>query len=429
VRVHLPLIAALLLLVAPPARADIPVVELKGEIHSVSAGYLIRAMDQADRDGAPLLIIRLDTPGGLVSSTRDIVDHILAARTPVAVFVGPSGAHAASAGFIIAVSADIVAMAPGTNMGAAHPVFSMGGGGDKDDVMAKKVANDLAAYIRSKAERRGRDVEMAEKGVLESRSFTETEAKKLRLNDYIVKDEEELVATLDGRTIKRFDGSETKLNLRGQRRVAVHMSRREALLATVASPNVIFLLLLGTLAGLGTEISHPGLIFPGIVGAVCLILFLFANSVIPVNGAGILLIVLAIGLFAAEVKVPSYGLLTVSGIVSMILGAMMLVDSPARELQVSLQAVVPAALAAALWATLVVGLVLKAQQTRVTTGTEGMVGATAVTETDLGPQGWVKIKGERWRAVADANVPAGHEVSVRSVEGLTLLVTKREQEG
>jgi membrane-bound serine protease (ClpP class) len=428
VRIYLPLFATLLLSVAPPARGDIPVVELKGEIHSVSAGYLIRAIDEADRDGAPLVIIRLDTPGGLVSSTRDIVDRILAAKTPIAVFVGPSGAHAASAGFIIAVSADIVAMAPGTNMGAAHPVFSMEGG-DKDDVMAKKVANDLAAYIRGKAQRRGRDAEMAEKGVLESRSFTETEAREHRLNDFIVKNEEELVATLDGRTIKRFDGTETKLDLKGQRRVAVHMSEREVVLATIASPNVIFLLLLGTLAGLGTEISHPGLLFPGIAGALCLILFLFASTIIPVNGAGILLIVLAIALFAAEVKVPSYGLLTVSGIVSMILGAMMLVDSPAHELQVSLRAVVPAALGAALWATVVVGLVLKAQRTPATTGAEGMVGGTAVADTDLGPQGWVKIRGERWRATADAKVPAGHEVTVTSVQGLTLIVTKRVQEG
>jgi membrane-bound serine protease (ClpP class) len=417
----------MLLVAASATRADIPVVELNGEIHSVSAAYVIRAIDRANLDGAPLLILRLNTPGGFVSSTREIVEKILASRTPIAVFVGPSGAGAASAGFIIAISADVVAMAPGTNTGAAHPVSGLPFGG-KDEVMAKKMANDLAAYVRGKAERRGRNPEMAEKAVLDSRSFTEREAKDAHLIDYIVKDEEELVRTLDGRSVKRFDGTETKLNLKGQQRVAVQMSWREGVLSTIASPNLMFLLLLAALAGIGTEISHPGLLFPGIIGALCFILFLFASTIIPVNGAGILLIILAVGLFAAEVKVPAYGLLTVSGIVSMILGAMMLVDTPAHELRVSLGAVVPAALATALWATLVVRLVLRAQNAPVTTGAEGMVGLAAVAETDLEPQGWVRIKGESWRAVADSRARAGEKLTVTAVQGLTLRVTRQGKE-
>lgn len=415
------LVALGLLLAVSAAWADIPVVDLDSEIHAVSAGYVVRAIERADRDGAPLVIIQMNTPGGLMSSMRQIIDKVLVSRTPVAVFVGPSGARAASAGFIIAITADVVAMAPGTNMGAAHPVLATGA---MDEVMSKKIASDTAAYIRSKAEQRGRNADMAEKAVLDSKSFTEREAKDAHLIDFVVKDADELVRTLDGKTVKRFDGREVRLDLKGEHLARVEMSWRESVLAAVASPDIIFLLLLGALAGLGTEISHPGLLFPGIIGALCLVLFLFASSVIPVSGAGVLLIVLAIGLFAAELKVPSYGLLTVSGIVAMILGAMMLVDAPYHELRVSLMTIVPAVFVMALWATLVVRLVLNAQRSPVTTGVEGIVGASVVAETDLDPSGWVRLRGESWRAVADQPASAGEGLKVTSVDGLTLHVRK-----
>jgi membrane-bound serine protease (ClpP class) len=308
-RVLAPVVLALLTL-SPAARADIPVVELDGVVHAITAAHVIQAIDRADASGAPLVVVRIDTPGGLDSAMRQIVDRMLNCRTPVAVFVGPSGARAASAGFVIAVSADIAAMAPGTNIGAAHPVAGIG---QMDEVMSKKVTSDAAAYIRGKAEQRGRNVEMAEKAVVESRSFTEKEALELDLIDLVAKDVPDLLAQLEGREVRRFDGTTVTLRLEGQRTFDVRMDWRQAILAAIARPEILFLLLLGALAGLGAEISNPGLIFPGVLGTLCLILFLFATQIIPVNWAGVLLILLAIGLFAAEVKVTSYGLLTAGG--------------------------------------------------------------------------------------------------------------------
>jgi membrane-bound serine protease (ClpP class) len=407
------------------AQSEVPVVELVGVVHAVSAAHVTAALDRADAASAPLVIIRIDTPGGYDTSMRQIVDKMLSCRTPVAVFVAPSGARAASAGFVIAVSADIAAMAPGTNVGAAHPVSGMG---QMDETMSKKVTSDAAAYIRSKAERRGRNVEMAEKAVVESRSFTEKEALEAKLIDLIAPDVPGLLAALDGREITRFDGTHVRLALRGARVVRVEMKWHQAVLAAIAHPEILFLLFLGALAGLGTEISHPGFIFPGIVGAVCLILFLFATQIIPINWAGILLILLAVGLFVAEVKVASYGLLTVGGVVAMILGAMMLVDNPTvPEMRVPLTLILPAAAGVALWAMLLVRMVLRAQGSRVTTGAEGMVGAAGVAETALDPEGWVRVHGERWRARAEKPLHAGESVVVLAVNGLVLRVEKGEQ--
>jgi membrane-bound serine protease (ClpP class) len=414
--------AGLILLAAcGPAHADIPVVELQGVVHAVTAGHVVQAIERADAAGAPLLVLRLDTPGGLDTAMRQIVDKMLNCRTPVAVWVGPSGARAASAGFIITVAADVAAMAPGTNIGAAHPVSGLG---QMDEVMSKKVASDAAAYIRSKAARRGRNVEMAEKAVLESRSFTEKEALESRLVDLVVKDVPELLERLEGRTVKQFDGREVTLSLKGQKTIPVAMDWRQMILSAIARPEVLFLLLLGALAGLGTEISHPGMLFPGIVGLVCLILFLFASQIIPVNWAGVLLILLAIGLFAAEVKVASYGLLTAAGITAMILGAMMLVDSPIPELRPSPWRLLPAAAAMAAGTILLVRLVIQAQRQRATTGAEGMIGLGGTAETALDPEGWVLVQGERWRARAEEPLGPGARVRVVAVEGLRLGVRK-----
>jgi membrane-bound serine protease (ClpP class) len=414
--------AGLILLAAcVPAHADIPVVELQGVVHAVTAGHVVQAIERADAAGAPLLILRLDTPGGLDTAMRQIVDKMLNCRTPVAVWVGPSGARAASAGFIITVAADVAAMAPGTNIGAAHPVSGMG---QMDEVMSKKVTSDAAAYIRGKAARRGRNVEMAEKAVLDSKSFTEKEALDSKLIDLVVKDVPELLEKLEGRTVKRFDGSEVTLSLKGQKTLPVAMDWRQMILSAIARPEVLFLLLLGALAGLGTEISHPGMLFPGIVGLVCLILFLFASQIIPVNWAGVLLILLAIGLFAAEVKVASYGLLTAAGITAMILGAMMLVDSPIPELRPSPWRLLPAAAAMAAGTILLVRLVIQAQRQRATTGAEGMIGLGGTAETALDPEGWVLVQGERWRARAEEPLGPGARVRVVAVEGLRLGVRK-----
>jgi membrane-bound serine protease (ClpP class) len=292
-----------------------------------------------------------------------------------------------------------------------------------DEVMAKKVAEDAAAYVRSKAAQRGRNVEMAEKAVLESRSFTEQEALKLKLIELVAQDVPDLLRQLDGREVRRFDGTKATLHLAGQQPVTVRMNWRQAILSLIARPDVMFLLLLGALAGLGTELSHPGLLFPGIVGALCLLLFLFASQIIPVNVAGILLIVAAVALFAAEVKVTSYGLLTVSGLAAMVLGAMMLVDAP-PELHIPLRTLLPAALFMAAGTFALVRLVVQAQRRRPRTGAEGMTGEAAVAVTPLAPEGWVLLRGERWKAVADAPAQAGEHVEVTAVEGLTLRVRK-----
>lgn len=412
---------AALLVSSAPAGADVPVVELDGVVHAVSAAHVVQAIDRADAQGASLVVIRMDTPGGLDSSMRQIVDRMLNCRTPVAVFVGPSGARAASAGFVIAISADVAAMAPGTNIGAAHPVAGLG---QMDEVMSKKVTSDAAAYIRGKAERRGRNVEMAEKAVVESKSFTENEALGLKLIDFVAMDIPDLLKLLDGREITRFDGTKVTLRLAGEKTIDVKMDWRQAILSAIARPEILFLLLLGALAGLGAEISHPGLVFPGVLGALCLILFLFASQIIPINWAGVLLVVLAIGLFVAEVKVTSYGLLTVGGLVAMILGAMMLVDSPRPELRVDPWSLAPFILAFAVFTIALARLVVQAQRRRPRTGAEGLEGQLGQAVTDLDPEGWVIVQGERWRARADDRVSHGETVEVLSVDGLELRVRK-----
>ena len=416
--------AAVLVGPAPDAAAEIPIIELDGVVHAVSAEHVVTAIDAADAAGAPMVILRLDTPGGFDVSMRKIIDKMLNCKTPVVVFVGPSGARAASAGFLITIVADVAAMAPGTNIGAAHPVSGMG---QMDEVTSEKAAQDAAAYIRSKAARRGRNVEMAEKAVTESKSFTEAEALELELVDLVVNDVPALIEALEGREIERFDGTKVTLALAGHTTRIVEMSWREAVLSTIARPEVLFLLLLGTLAGLGTEISHPGLMFPGILGTVCLILFLFATQIIPINSAGVLLILLAIAMFVAEIKVASYGLLTVGGMVAMVLGAMMLVDAP-PELRISFWTLLPAVAAMAAWTLIVVKLVVDAQRRRATTGRSGMLGQLGIAQTDFGAEveGWVQVQGERWRAEADAPVATGERVEVVHVEGLRLKVRKEE---
>ncbi len=414
-------IVALVVAFAAPAGAEVPVVELDGVVHAVTAAHVVQAIDEADAAGAPLLVIRLDTPGGLDTSMRQIIDRMLNCKTPIAVFVGPSGARAASAGFIITVSADVAAMAPGTNIGAAHPVSGLG---KMDEVMSKKVTSDAAAYIRCKAERRGRNVEMAEKAVVESQSFTEKEALEGGLVDLVAQDVPDLLAQLDGREVRRFDGTTVVLHLEGEKTVDVRMDWRQAILSTIARPEILFLLLLGALAGLGAEISHPGLIFPGVLGVFCLVLFLFASQIIPVNSAGVLLIILAVVLFIAEVKVTSYGLLTAGGLVAMILGAMMLVDSSLPELQIDPWTLVPVVLVFAAFTLALVRLVVQAQLRQPATGMEGLVGRSGEASTDLDPEGWVIVQGERWQARAEERVAKGDPVQVVSGDGLRLRVRK-----
>ncbi|HEU4939576.1 MAG TPA: NfeD family protein [Vicinamibacterales bacterium] len=398
--------------------------EVDGIIHPVAAQYIREVITKADADGAALVVISLRTPGGLVDSTRDINNAIIHAKTPVAVFVGPSGNRAASAGFLITIAADIAAMAPATHIGAAHPVT---GNGEKvDDTMAKKMASDVAAYARTLATQRKRNVALVEQAVLESRSFTEQEALSASppLIDLVVNDVAELVRKLDGRSITRFDGHTQTLHTAGTSSVNVEMSWQQRVLSLIAHPQIAYLLLtLGTL-GLTIELWSPGAVLPGVVGGICLLLAFFAFQVLPVSYAGVLLILFGLGLLVLEVKVTSYGLLGVGGVLSLLLGSMMLIDSPLPELQIGLRLIIPVTLGIAGILLFLVTLAVNAQRARPVTGVSAMLHEMgyALTAIEPGGIGHVRTHGEIWTASANERIEAGTPVRVTAVEGLRLQV-------
>jgi membrane-bound serine protease (ClpP class) len=401
-------------------------VTVDGIIHPVAADYIAGAIRRADGAGAALLVITLRTPGGLVDSTRAINSTIIAARTPVAVLVAPSGSRAASAGFLITIAADVAAMAPGTHIGAAHPVT---GTGEKvDETMGKKMASDVAAYARSLASKRGRNVALVEQAVTESRSFTEDEALKATppLIDLIATDVNDLLKKLDGRQIRRFDGRVETLRTAGAYVETIDMSWGQRILSAIAHPQVAYLLFsLGTL-GLTIELWNPGAILPGVVGGICLLLAFFAFSILPVNYAALLLIVFGIVLLILEVKVTSYGLLGVGGVLSLLFGSLMLMDSPVPEMQLGLRFVLPIVLAMSGILFFLVKLAVDAQQAPAVTGESGMLSARGRALTPVGPHrgGRVLVHGEIWNAVADEPIGEGEEVRVDAVDGLTLHVRR-----
>jgi len=402
------------------------VAEVDSIIHPVSAEYMIGTMDLADRNGATLIVFTLRTPGGLVDSTRAIVSHMIAARTPVAVFVAPAGARAASAGFLLTIAADIGAMAPGTHIGAAHPVA--GSGEKMDETMAKKATEDVAAYARTLASHRHRNATLAALAVTESRAFTEEEALAAAppLIDLVAGDIPELLRRLNGRTVTRFDGSTIKLTTDGARTIPVTMSLRQQVLSAIAHPNVAYLLLsLGTL-GLTIELWSPGAVLPGVAGGLCLLLAFFALQMLPVNFAGLLLILFGLVLLALEIKVPSYGLLTVGGLASLVFGSMILMDSPIPELQLSLRVVLPVVLGFAGIAVFLVRLGVAAQQRPAVTGVAGMIGEVGHAMSAIGPgtPGRVATHGEVWEATSEESIPEGARVCVTHVDGLRLSVRK-----
>jgi membrane-bound serine protease (ClpP class) len=424
-----PVTAAFLEVQGPPASPGPPLVysaDVDGIIHPISAEYMIEVMDRADRASAALVVFTLRTPGGLVDSTRNIITKMLAAKTPVAVFVGPSGARAASAGFLLTVAADIAAMAPGTHIGAAHPVT--GGGERVDDTMAKKMAEDVAAYARTLASRRHRNVKLAEQAVTESKAYTEEEAIMASppLIDLIASDIPELLRKLDGRQVARFDGSQVVLRTAGAHVQDVEMTWRQRLLSAIAHPNIAYILLsLGTL-GLTIELWSPGAVLPGIAGGVCLLLAFLALQILPVNYAGVMLVLFGVSLFVLEVKVASYGLLTVGGLASLIFGSMILMDSSVPELQVSLRLVLPIVFCVAGIAIFLTRMVVASQRQRPVTGVKGMVGQTgrALTAIEPGKSGRVATRGEIWTVVANEPIAEGDTVAVINADGLTLTVRK-----
>jgi membrane-bound serine protease (ClpP class) len=387
---------------------------------------MIDSLERADRAGAQLVVFTLRPPGGLLESTRAIVSSMVAAKTPVAIFVSPSGARAASAGFILTIAADVAAMSPGTHIGAAHPVD--GGGAKMDETTAKKATEDTAAYVRTLAARRHRNVDLAAQAVTESRAFTEGEAAGAvpPLIDVVAKDMSDLLAQLDGRTVTRFDGTSVVLKTRDAHIIPVEMTLRQRILSGVAHPNVAYLLLtLGTLA-VTIELWSPGAILPGVVGGVSLLLAFFALSVLPVNYAGLMLVLFGLALLALEIKVTSFGLLTAGGIVSLIFGSMILMDSTLPELQLSLTAVLPVVLGFAAVAMLLARLAVAAQRQQPVTGQAAMIGEPGEALTAIAPDlaGQVATHGEIWNATSGELIPKGARVRVTGVDRLTLVVRR-----
>jgi membrane-bound serine protease (ClpP class) len=410
---------------SPPESVNaVIVVEYDGIIHPISAEFFDEVIARADTTGARLVILNLRTPGGLLDSTRTMVSRMIAARTPVAVFVGPSGARAASAGFILTLAADVAAMAPGTHIGAAHPV-SASGQENPDTTMSDKAASDTAAYARTLAEARGRNVALAAEAVLESRAFTDQEALNASppLIDLVASDINDLLAKLDGRRVKRFDGREITLDTKDAPIERMEMSRRQQLLSAIAHPQIAYLLLSLGMLGLVVELWNPGAIFPGVVGGICLLLAFFAFQVLPVNVAGILLIVLGIGLLVLEATAPSFGVLGIGGIVSLVAGAV-LVTSEVPGVTVDYRLIVPAAIATGGVALLLGRLAMQAQAQKAVTGAEGLVGERGYALSPLGLDvfGQVSVHGEIWRAQSSNPVGQGTRVRVTAVDGLTLTV-------
>lgn len=418
------LVAALSLQAAEEIPADRPAgpvvhIAVDSIIHPPAAEFVKESLEEAENLNASAFVIELSTPGGLLTSTREIFTAMLSSDVPIVVFVSPSGAQAASAGFFILMAADIAVMAPGTNTGAAHPVA--GSGEEIDGVMADKVEQDAAATIRSLANRNGRNEELAEAAVVESRSFTAEEALESGLIDFIADDLSSVVAEIDGREIS--DGEETGvIRTAGAIVERREMSSFQRLLSALAHPNIAYILM--TLGGLGLyfELSNPGAVLPGVIGGICLILAFFALSVLPVNYAGIALVLLAMVFFIAEVKVVSYGLLTVAGVVALTLGSLMLFKSADPAIRVGLDVIA----AVVLFALVVVGfmstMVIRAHRNQVKTGVEGLVNERGVARSMLAPKGKVFVHGELWNAEADETVPAGAEVVVVGVEGMKLRV-------
>jgi membrane-bound serine protease (ClpP class) len=399
------------------------VTEIDGIIQPITAEYFTDAIDVADTSGAELVVLVLRTPGGLLDSTRTMVSRMITSRAPVVVFIGPSGARAASAGFILLMAADVAVMAPATHAGAAHPVS--GSGEKMDDTTSQKAASDAAAYVRSLAEARGRNVGLAGEAVLQSRAFTDRESLDATpaLIDMGAKDLDDILMQLEGRTITRFDGRSATIHTRGAEVRRIEMTRRQRFLSAIAHPQVSYILMTLGLLGLTVELWNPGLIAPGVVGAVCLLLAFFAFQILPVNVAGLLLVVLGIALLLLELKVPSFGALGVGGAVSLVIGSVMVTDV-VPGVRVGLGIIVPAAVGFAVVFLFLGRLALRAQQQPPVTGAQALVGHMARVRTPLLPSepGLVDVRGEIWRAVSLVPLPPGHPVRVSRVDGLTLTV-------
>lgn len=411
---------SLAFLLVVPASAEILKIVLNDTIQPVTDEFIGRALAEAKAKNDQALLIEINTPGGLVESTREIIEKIVDSPVPVIVYVTPSGSRAASAGFFILESADIAAMAPGTNTGAAHPVTL--GGSKMDDVMKQKVENDLAALMRSVASRRGRNVDIAESGVRESKSFTEQEALSKKLIDYVASSEDDLFRQIAAHPIKRFDGKTVTLNLVGQPIRTFEMTLKQRILDRLMDPNVAFILLAVGLLSLYVEFNHPGAVLPGTVGVIFILLAAFALNLLPVRFAALALIATSFILFALEAKFASHGVLTTGGIVLLTLGGLLLVDAPIPEMQVHLLTALAVSIPLGVITAFLMSIALRARRNKVVTGPEGLIGEVGVARTPIAPRGTVFVHGEIWNATSPKPIEAGSRVVVRRVVGLELEV-------
>ena len=399
-------------------------IEVDGIINPATAKFITDSVDEAAQKGGQCLIIQLDTPGGLMESMRIIVKKFLASNIPIIVYVAPSGARAASAGVFITMAANVAVMAPGTHIGAAHPV-TLGGEGKESKTMTEKIVNDTVSYIKTIAKTRGRNVDWAEKAVVKSVSITEDEAVKLNVVDFISPDLPTLLTKIDGRVFK-FGGITRTLHTKGVQPQPIQMSWRDRLLDIISNPTIAYILLMLGIYGIFFELSSPGAILPGVVGGIFLILAFYALQMLPVNYAGLALIFFGIILFIAEIKVVSHGLLAVGGVISLFLGSMMLFQSPVEYMRVSLSVIIPAVLVSAAFFIFAVSKAINARLKKPTTGMEGLVGEEGIASTPIAPEGKVSIHGEFWNAVSDQNqnVDQGEKVQVVGVVNLKLRVKK-----
>jgi membrane-bound serine protease (ClpP class) len=410
---------------AATATADVLKIVVDDTIQAATAERIERALDHAAAMKADAVLIELSTPGGVMTSMREIMQKIVESPVPVIVYVTPSGSRAASAGFFILESADVAAMAPGTNTGAAHPVGPFGG--DIQGAMGEKVMNDAAALMRSFVSKRGRNVEIAESTVRQSKSFTENEALSQNLINYVARDEQDLFRQIATKPIKRFNGDSMTLNLMGKAEQLLEPTLKEQVLGFLMDPDIAFVLLaIGALA-LYTEFNHPGAVWPGTVGIVFIVLAVFALHLLPIRFAAVGLIFVSFALFALDAKFATHGALAVGGIATLVIAALLLVDSPIPEMRVKLATALAVSIPLGAITVFLMTIALRARRSKAVTGIEGLIGQVAVAQTELAPAGQVFVHGEIWNAVSSSNVPVGERVRVRKVDGLELTVEPAEK--
>jgi membrane-bound serine protease (ClpP class) len=408
-----------LLIATRAASADVVKIIVDDAIHPVVTERIERAIQEATRTHADALLIELRTPGGLVSATREIIHAILSSPVPVIIYVTPSGSNAASAGFFILESADVAAMAPGTNTGAAHPVIA---GQTMDPVMKDKLENDAAALMRSFSGKRGRNMEVAESAIRQSKSFSADEALSQHLIDYIAKDESDLLHQLDGKTISRFDGSKAVLHLAGKLVVVQDATLKQQILSFLMDPSVSFLIFAIGLLAIYFEFNHPGAVIPGVVGFIAVLLSLYALNLLPFRSIALVMVLAAFAMFILEAKFQTHGIIGLGGVALMVLGALFLVDGPIPQLRVRLWAALAVSIPLGLITVFLMSIALKARRNKVVTGEQGMIGEIAIVCSPLAPSGKVFVQGELWDAVSPVRVDAGSQVIVRRVENLVLHV-------